>query len=327
MSRNSPNVHRPPATAAEQRQAAGPARRAARQAGASCVRRRGTLAVGVSGAARRSAVREPSPYTLAASGRRAARACRRSSSRFSMIDSFERSSSARISSRDRARRALELGSPSEKRPQPVADIRRKHPLEILERRAAECRIVGVQAAIRDLQRRGRQHQRQQREHVRQALSGAVLEELVHERRLCPRRSDPAAGGSPRPAGRPPPRGGPRRRYARVSMRIERVLRRRSPPATGRTGSAPRTAGRPGRAAGRPPLAARRRPRTRAPAGGGRQTAGWGRSARRSARRRAPRPLLRSARTASSATGSHASSGMHMRDQRRRQALLVAAAPP
>ena len=77
-----------------------------------------------------------------------------------------------------------------------------------------CLIVGVQAAKRDLQRLARQHQRQQREDVREALAGAVPHELVDGRRSSCTSSRRAAGGFPRPAGRPPPRAGPRRRSAR-----------------------------------------------------------------------------------------------------------------
>ena len=41
-------------------------------------------------------------------------------------------------------------------------------------------VVGVQAAVGNLQRIGRQHQRQQGEDVRQALAGAIFQEFIHE---------------------------------------------------------------------------------------------------------------------------------------------------
>ena len=147
-----------------------------------------------------------------------------------MIDWFERSRSARISSRGRAERAAGAAI-LEERPQPLADRRRQHAFEILERRASQVLVVGVQAAKRDLQRLARQHQRQQREDVGQALAGAVPHELVDERRRRPaRRARRAAGGFPRPDGRPPTSRRPPRRCASLSMRtrgfFSRIARQR-----------------------------------------------------------------------------------------------------
>ena len=102
------------------------------------------------------------------------------------------------SSRGRAGRAD--GPPFEERPQPLADRRRQHAFEVLERRALQVLVVGVQAAKRDLQRLARQHQRQQREDVREALARPVAHELV-ERRLAGEAIEQPAAFPDRPADR------------------------------------------------------------------------------------------------------------------------------
>ena len=99
-----------------------------------------------------------------------------------MIEWFERSRSARISSRGRAERATGRRS-----------SRNGHNRSRMGggstpsrySRAVPCRflIVSIQAAKRDQQRLARQHRRQQREDVRETLAGAVAHELVDKRHL------------------------------------------------------------------------------------------------------------------------------------------------
>ena len=169
-------------------------------------------------------------------------------------------------------------------------------------------IVGMEAAIRDLQRGSRQHERQQREDVRQALPRAILQKLVHERALRRRRRCRAADGSPTPGGRRRPHGARRRRRARDRCGCAGSSRGWRP-AIARTGSAPRSAGPRDRAAGRRRRAARRTPRTRAPAGAATANGWLGSSSASTSSPTRSSATFRSARTASSATGSQASSGM------------------
>ena len=63
-----------------------------------------------------------------------------------------------------------------KPPQRLADIAWQRLLQILEGRAAQLTIVGLEASIGDLQRLAQQHQRQQREDVRQTLIRIIVEE-------------------------------------------------------------------------------------------------------------------------------------------------------
>ncbi len=69
----------------------------------------------------------------------------------------------------------------ERRPEARANGRRQHAVQVLERRAAQVRVVGMQAAQGGLYRIGRQDERQQREDVRETLAGASLHELVDVR--------------------------------------------------------------------------------------------------------------------------------------------------
>ena len=89
----------------------------------------------------------------------------------------------------------------------------------------------------------------------------------------------------------------------------RVLLRGSRRAIDRTGTALRIAGLRAPGAGHRRRAARRRPRRRAPGACARRMADWDRATRRSSSPTRSSATLRSARTASSATGSHASSGI------------------
>ena len=92
---------------------------------------RGSMILGLGS---KCALGHESPTRLTASGSEAA--CRLRSSRFNMIEWFERSSSAMTSSRGRAGRRT--GPPFEERPQPLADRRRQHAFEVLERRPRRC---------------------------------------------------------------------------------------------------------------------------------------------------------------------------------------------
>ena len=68
-----------------------------------------------------------------------------------MIDSFDRSRSARISSRARPSR-WPRGRSLEERPEPIANVRRQDAFQVLEGRAAQPGIVGMETAIGNLQR-------------------------------------------------------------------------------------------------------------------------------------------------------------------------------
>src|SRR5262249_46943832 len=74
------------------------------------------------------------------------------------------------------------GAPLDERPEPLADRRRQHAFEILQRSPLQLLVVRVEAAKRNLQRLSRQHQRQQREDVREAFTGPRPNELVERRR-------------------------------------------------------------------------------------------------------------------------------------------------
>ena len=74
---------------------------------------------------------------------------------------------------------------AQERPQAIADVGRQDTFEVLECRSAQSRVVGMKAAIRDLQRSRGEYEREQREDMSQTLPCAVLQELVHERsRVC-----------------------------------------------------------------------------------------------------------------------------------------------
>jgi hypothetical protein len=97
-------------------------------------------------------------------------------------------------------RAGRLGDapPDEKRPQRLTNSGRQHAFEILERRSSQLPVLGMKAPERNLERFPRQHQRKQREDVREALAGAVADELV-ERRLADEAVEEAPAFPDRPA--------------------------------------------------------------------------------------------------------------------------------
>ena len=82
-----------------------------------------------------------------------------------------------------ARAPAAIGSATifEKRPEPVANRGRQDAFQILERRAAQVLVVGMQSTERNLQRLARQDQREQREDMRQALAGPIPHEFVDKR--------------------------------------------------------------------------------------------------------------------------------------------------
>ncbi len=186
-----------------------------------------------------------------------------------MIEWFERSSSAITSSRG-ARRARHRRAARGTATAAARMPRRQHAVEILERRALQLLVVGLQAAKRNLQRLARQHQRQQREHVREALARAVAHELV-ERRLRSA-SKPSSSRRLSHTGRPTASFAQHDLEDPLAVDLDpRILLEDRRRATAPTGTGRRSADRRGRASGRRPRAARRTPRTRAPAGGGRRS--------------------------------------------------------
>ena len=237
-----------------------------------------------------------------------------------MIEWFDRSRSARISSRARRVRVAPARS-SEERPQPLADVGGSTPSRYSSAvpRSFGSSVCRPRNAICSGSR-GSTSDSSVKTCAR-LWPARSLHELVDERALVVRPvvEQPVALPHRRPTATSRVR---RRRCARG--RSGRAGSSRAIAASdGRTGTGPRSAGRRGRAAGRRRRAATRRPRTRAPAGAGRRNAGSGSISASISSPTRSSATLRSARTASSATGSQASSGMTCGTSAARQAFFVA----
>ena len=69
----------------------------------------------------------------------------------------------------------------EKRPEPLPDVVGKHAFQVLEGRAPKTLVGGVQAAVRNTERVGRQDQLQQREYMGKRSAGSLVHEFVKRR--------------------------------------------------------------------------------------------------------------------------------------------------
>ena len=180
----------------------------------------------------------------------------------------------------RARRARRRAAILEKRPQPLADRRREHAFQILER--GPCRFRSSVYKLRNA--------------INSGSRGSTVDSSVKTcARLWPARSrtnsstnDTSSFTSSSSSRRRLSHTGRPTAASRIttakmrsrSIGDARILVEQRGERTCRTGTGPRTAGRPGRASGRRRRAATRTPRRRAPGAAGWRSPDSGRSARR-----------------------------------------------